>query len=94
MHLAPYLIMWPPKNPHSLPSKIEIQETKDEIFTLERDLAEALLLVDQLKTALFERRAYIAPIRTLPHEILSIVFVDLSQKNWKIPLQLQGVCRS
>lgn len=94
LHLAPdHLHMWPPADPYSLPSQTEIQDTKNEIEALENELIEAQAILDRLKTALFERRSYIAPIRRLPHDILSRLLLDLSDDDWKMPLRLQGVCR-
>jgi F-box-like len=85
--------MWPPPNIHALPSKEEIQQVKEEISSMERQIADAQLKIDALRISVAEREAWIAPIRKIPHEVLSHIFLDVSMDNWKAPLTLQSVSR-
>lgn len=81
-------------DPQEVPSKAEIKKTKKEIESLEKELVAAESVVANLKRMILERRAYIAPIRTLPYEIISGIFVDMCRKNPLAPLLLQSVCRT
>jgi len=93
--------MWPPRDPYALPSKEEIQEIEADILQLEAELVEARRVAAlesesgpaALENDIFARKAWIAPIRRLPHETLSLILFELSIDDWKAPLKLQGVCR-
>ncbi|KIM22126.1 hypothetical protein M408DRAFT_29000 [Serendipita vermifera MAFF 305830] len=86
--------MWPPANPEAFPSKTEVKVIKKDIESLKSELAAAERVVTDLKRAILERQAYIAPIRTLPYDVISDIFLDLCHENWRAPLVLQGVCRT
>ncbi|KIM21910.1 hypothetical protein M408DRAFT_29159 [Serendipita vermifera MAFF 305830] len=86
--------MWPPVDPEALPSKTAIEEIKKEIKSIESEIAAAERVISSLKRSILERQAYIAPIRTLPHEIISDIFLDLCHEDWRMLLVLQGVCRT
>jgi hypothetical protein len=94
-HVVPdhKLNMWPPSNIHALPSKGEIQQIKEEILSMELEIVEARLKIKALRKSVAERKAWIAPIRKLPYEILSHILVDVSMERWSAPLTLQSVCR-
>ena len=85
--------MWPPPNLNALPSKDEIRKIEVDILHLEAELLEARCRVATLENDIFARKAWIAPVRRLPHETLSLVFLALNMEDWKAPLTLQGVCR-
>jgi hypothetical protein len=85
--------MWPPPNIQALPSKEEILQTKEEISFIERQLTEVQLKMEVLQKSIAERKAWIAPIRKLPHDVLSQIFVEVSMDNWKAPLILQSISR-
>jgi len=85
--------MWSPPDPYAIPSKNEIQKVDADILRLEAELLEARRRVATLESDIFARRAWIAPIRRLPHEVLSLVFFELVIDDWKAPLRLQNVCR-
>jgi hypothetical protein len=85
--------MWPPPDIRSLPSKEEIQRAKEEISTIELEIIETELRLDALKKSLSERKVWIAPIRTIPPEILYLILIETSKTNWKAPLVLQSVSR-
>src|SRR5450432_4128335 len=85
--------MWPPPNIQALPSKEEIQQIKKEILSMELQIVDASLKIEALRKSVTERKAWIAPIRKLPHEVLSHIFVEVSMVNWKAPLILQSVSR-
>jgi len=85
--------MWPPPNFLDLPSKDEIRKIKEEILSMERQIADAQLKIDALRKSVAEREAWIAPIRKIPHDVLSQIFVEASMDDWKAPLILQSVSR-
>jgi hypothetical protein len=85
--------MWPPPNIQSLPSKDEVQKIKEEISSMELEIIATELKLEALRKSVTERKAWIAPIRKLPHEVLSHIFVEVSMDDWKGPLILQGVSR-
>jgi hypothetical protein len=85
--------MWPPPSIQALPSKEEILQTKEEISFIELQLIEVQLKMEALQKSIAERKAWIAPIRKLPHDVLSQIFVEVSMDNWKAPLILQSVSR-
>jgi hypothetical protein len=85
--------MWPPSNIQALPSKDDIQQIKQDISSMEQQIVDAQLKIETLRKSVAERKAWIAPIRKLPHDVLSQIFVEVSMDEWKAPLTLQGVCR-
>jgi len=85
--------MWPRPDPYAIPSKDEIQEIEADILHLEAELVEARRRVAALESDIFARKAWIAPIRRLPHETLSLILLEVSINHWKAPLKLQSVCR-
>jgi hypothetical protein len=85
--------MWPPPNIHALPSKEEIQQIKEEISSMELQIIGAQLKIAALQKSVAERKAWIAPIRKVPHDVLSQIFVEVSMDDWKAPVTLQSVSR-
>jgi hypothetical protein len=85
--------MWPPPNIQALPSKEEILQIKEEISSIEMQLMDVQLKMEALQKSIAERKAWIAPIRKLPHDVLSQIFVEVSMDDWTAPLTLQSISR-
>ncbi|KIM30838.1 hypothetical protein M408DRAFT_35495, partial [Serendipita vermifera MAFF 305830] len=60
---------------------------------IEKQLEEALKSVAILRQQIAEYRAWIAPVRKVSEEALSIVFINCARDYWKSPLVLGAVCR-
>jgi hypothetical protein len=85
--------MWPPPDIQSLPSKEEVQMIKEEISSMELEIIDTELKLEALRKSVIERKVWIAPIRKMPHELLSQIFMEVSMDDWKAPLTLQAVSR-
>lgn len=97
-HHMTTIAVWRNSHRSGLPSKDEMENTKLAITNLENSLKEAILnnasdKINELEQELLHRRAWIAPIRLIPVEILSIIFLDTSRMSGKAPFILGGVCR-
>jgi hypothetical protein len=93
--------MWSPADKSALPSnvdkiqaRIEIQRVNGEIEETEMQLAQTQLRLDILKRELAEREAWLAPIRTISHDELTIVFNVCAEMDWIAPMRLATVCRA
>jgi hypothetical protein len=93
--------LWQTPNIRLLPTPSEIKLTKKSIDILEVQLQNAqaaLQLAQQAVTALQrqidEKKTWIAPIRRIPHDVISMIFLELCQTNWSAPMILSSVCRS
>lgn len=93
--------MWAPADINALPTKEYIYNARQAIFEKEEELAEALRLLEQaqlrvttLEKELYERKAWIAPIRKLGFDVLSLIFERCSENDWKAPLHIGAVSRS
>lgn len=91
--------MWSPADIRALPSPEETQRAIEAIKQLETGLQEAVEAFERAKSRfltlqrdLEERRWWIAPIRKLPTEILTEVFLLASETDRLAPLKLAGVC--
>jgi hypothetical protein len=73
--------MWRPANKAALPSPDEFEHARNAISEVEDALKDAQLRVLALTKDLDERKAWIAPIRRLPNELLSEIFI--SRARWK-----------
>jgi F-box-like len=98
--LFPTTLMWPPANSHALPSIDETIFIKKAITNLERELVAAVTLLQQtqlhitkLKEGLEQRRAWIAPIRKVPFEVLSEIFITCSREERFSPMIVAAVSR-
>jgi hypothetical protein len=96
-HVLP---MWPPTNSYALPSVDETRLTNQDIVKLENELAAAITLLQQtqlriteLREGLEQRRAWIAPIRKVPFEVLSEIFIICSREQRFAPVTIAAVCR-
>jgi F-box-like len=92
--------MWVPANKDALPSMEEMQCAKGAIKELEIILQDAVELLERAKTRvvaltkeLEERQAWTAPIRKLPVEILSGIFIFTSEIDDLSPVTITEVCR-
>jgi F-box-like len=91
--------MWVPANKDALPSMEEMQCARGAIKELEIILQDAVELLERAKARvvaltkdLEERHAWIAPVRKLPVEILSEIFIFTSEVDDLSPVTITGVC--
>jgi hypothetical protein len=94
----PYLQMWNPVDINALPTTPDLINAKSAIEQVKTELQAARLAQDQfrichLKNDLQERRAWIAPIRRLNFDILSLIFEFCGETHWKAPLRIASVSR-
>jgi F-box-like len=92
--------MWQPAHKATLPSREEVIYAKQAINELELLIKDAYELLEQIKSRIFtlttdleERRAWIAPIRKLPSELLSEIFVFGSEMEHLAPVTITEVSR-
>ena len=92
--------MWTPVNIDAIPSVKDKFHAIKAISAVEEELRDALLaleraqhLVDSLEKDLRERRAWIAPIRRLPYEILSHIFEFCGEEEWESIFDIAAVSR-
>jgi hypothetical protein len=92
--------MWPPADITALPTlqevidaKLAIEEVKIQLNDALLALAQAQLRVDEINKELFEREAWIAPIRYLSFDALSLVFEFCGEDDWRTPLVISEVSR-
>jgi hypothetical protein len=83
-----------------LPTAHDVIRVNDEIRTVERHLKDALadpvcsaITITGLERDLEMMQAWIAPIRRLNTDILSIIFEMCGEDNWKTPLRIAATCR-
>jgi hypothetical protein len=91
--------MWSPADKRAIPSKedsiqanIAIKHVKIEIEETEVQLAQIQLKLDMLRKDLAEREAWLAPIRKLSHDELTIIFNMCAEDNWTALICLAAVC--
>jgi len=92
--------MWTPADITALPTAQDLIDAQSAIKEVEIELKDALLALEQAKLRvnrirqnLWERRAWIAPIRRLNSDVLSLVFEFCGEYRWKTPLRIAGVSR-
>ncbi|KIM29324.1 hypothetical protein M408DRAFT_23094 [Serendipita vermifera MAFF 305830] len=85
--------MWTPPNINAIPTEFDLINARDTIVALEEELINAQLRVRQLKEELKTLKAWVAPVRRLPFEILSSIFTLCGEMYWKAPLSIAAVCR-
>ncbi|KIM29288.1 hypothetical protein M408DRAFT_68186, partial [Serendipita vermifera MAFF 305830] len=92
--------MWPEPLPNTFPSNGQTIFLKILIDKFESDLQaeydiinDARQRISALKEGIAIRRAWIAPIRKLPVEILSEIFVHCRTVSWLAPVKISEVCR-
>ncbi|KIM27081.1 hypothetical protein M408DRAFT_330221 [Serendipita vermifera MAFF 305830] len=93
--------MWTPENKYALPSGEDIPRAREAIKQLKAEIelaslrvAEAQRYLDGLVDDLREREAWLAPVRRIPFDILSLIFTTVSKMDWRTPMSLAGVCRT
>src|SRR5271170_3764681 len=76
--------IWEPPNKHALPTPSETKLVEESIESLEIQLQSAMAAltwaqhaVATLQRHIDERRAWIAPVRRLNHDVLSDIFLDI-----------------
>ncbi|KIM21151.1 hypothetical protein M408DRAFT_29776 [Serendipita vermifera MAFF 305830] len=92
--------MWTPPDRYALPTEGEKIACRRAIRVLESLLdtsgasrPQTPQNIRQLRQQLDERRAWLAPVRRLPHEVLSLVFFAASEEDWRATRTLGLVCR-
>jgi hypothetical protein len=85
--------MWAPADINALPTPHDILAANNAILHLEEELVQARLRVKQLMEELKWRRAWIAPVRKLNFDILSLIFEYCGEEEWRSPLQISAVSR-
>jgi hypothetical protein len=84
--------MWPPADSRQIPSREEVERVKCEIYDLEGELERVPQLAIQLATSLRERKEWIAPIKMLPSDLLSDIFIICSNERNFAPVRISAVC--
>ena len=92
--------MWSPADISALPTarevidaKLAIEMVKDQLNDALLAVAQAQLRVEEIKKELFKRNAWIAPIRYLPFDVLSLIFEFCGKDDCKTPLVISEVSR-
>jgi hypothetical protein len=92
--------MWTPVDITALPTTQDLINAQSAINEVESELKDALLelekaqlRVNQIRQNLWERRAWIAPVRRLAPDVLSLVFEFCGEDSWQTPLRIAGVSR-
>jgi hypothetical protein len=75
-----------------MPSREEVERIKCEISDLEGELERVQQLAIQLATSLRERKEWIAPIKMLPSDLLSNIFIISSNERNFAPVRIAAVC--
>lgn len=93
-------IMWTPTDEYALPSKEDAVNALGAIEQLKIDIEDAIvklnqaqLHLDNLKTELCKREAWLAPVRRLTFDVLSSIFIMCAEHSWMAPMSLSLVCR-
>jgi hypothetical protein len=91
-------MMWPPADITAVPTVREVIDAKLAIKAVKLQLKNALVAparaqpqVDELNRELFERQAWIAPVRFLSFDVLSLVFEFCGEHDWRTPLLISEV---
>jgi hypothetical protein len=90
--------MWPPADISVLPTSQEVIDAKLAIEAVKTQLSDALLAqahlqVDEISKELFERQAWIAPVRFLSFDVLSLIFEFCGEDDWETPVRISEVSR-
>lgn len=91
--------MWAPSDINAVLVSGDYTEVKREIARIKQLLLysqtlkqQELCSVEQLEQQLLERKAWLAPVRRLPFELLSRIFEFSRDKHWPWTLRLGWVC--
>ncbi|KIM29287.1 hypothetical protein M408DRAFT_121946 [Serendipita vermifera MAFF 305830] len=89
--------MWTPADPDALPSQSEIEHTREAIQQLQNAiqdiLEQARLRIVPLEKEIAARQGWIAPVRKLPVEILTEIFLYSRAVSELSPVTISEVCR-
>lgn len=85
---------------YTLPTKEEMASLRQEIRHMEvaldalrESIINAQKLADDMQKDIYRKQARIAPIRRVPMDVLSLVFIACSQGQWNAPQVIGAVCR-
>lgn len=91
--------MWTPPDPDALPTQNEMDYIRGAIQDLETAVQDNLEIIEQAKLRIITlekeigvRRAWLAPIRKLPVEVLAEIFVHCSSHSALAPVTITEVC--
>jgi hypothetical protein len=100
LELTTMLPLWNSPDKYAPPTSFEAKVVKESIIALESQLEGAMAILDLarrnvavLQQHIDERKAWLAPIRRIPHDILSVIFFYACREAWSAPLLLGQVCR-
>jgi hypothetical protein len=99
-------MVWFPEDENSIPTHLERTLATEAIDTLHKEMEQTLATADRLEQELkqtrakaehiqhemFKRVVWLAPIRRIPADILSLLFIQACQDDWMAPLVLGAVC--
>ncbi|KIM30844.1 hypothetical protein M408DRAFT_7321 [Serendipita vermifera MAFF 305830] len=92
--------MWLLENTESLPSESERILANESMDIMQNKREEALAKVEKftqeakdLEAEISKIRAWLAPIRRVPGDVLSLIFVEVCQSDWQAAMVLGAVCR-
>ena len=92
--------MWEPADKNGIPNEEDQVHARRAIAQLQMELSTAMDLlpaaevyVNGIIKTIEERWAWLAPVRRVPFEIFSIIFIMAAEKNWRSPASIAGVCR-
>jgi len=93
--------MWSPANKSALPTPEELNKAKEAINSVQKDLENAMeslvraqLRVDILRKDVEERKAWVAPVRRLTFDALSMIFDWCADIEWDSAVRIAAVCRT
>jgi hypothetical protein len=92
--------MWKPADKNGIPNEEDQVHARRAIAQLQMELSTAMDLlpaaevyVNRIIKVIEDRWAWLAPVRRVPFEIFSIIFIMAAEKNWRSPASIAGVCR-
>lgn len=88
--------MWQPADLNALPTLQDIIHAKKEIDETEKELKAiqaAVRRIPELKKKLSKCRAFIAPVRKLSFDVLSLIFEFCGEDEWKTAMKIATVSR-
>jgi len=76
-----------------VPTREEVKAAQPTLELLETKLAGLLEMAEDMRTRIALHKAWAAPVRRVPEDLLSMVFLECALDEWKSPLVLGAVCR-
>ncbi|KIM22081.1 hypothetical protein M408DRAFT_29019 [Serendipita vermifera MAFF 305830] len=80
-----------PIDTNLVPTTEDIENSKYAIEEIEGEIRDLKARLSQLRRELDTHKAWIAPIRRLPFDILSYIFEYCSKQDWRSPLSIAAV---